>query len=369
MNKKIIRIVMVCCSVFILGNCAQSVDNSNASPPQPYSWTVTFNSSDADVEAAPASLAVVSPATRIAALPVPPEKEGLVFGGWWTGPGGTGKEFTHSTVVTGNMTVYARWVSAGLLKTITVGSHVLYPCAETVETELHLEVGYHTSSASVTAQAFLNDDEVWIPGTQPVALKPGATTTVGVSVFYGDSEDERIYTINIFRRKLEFTSLLVNENFEGAFPPAGWTVINNGGNAVWVSSATSGYGNYTGGAGRFADANSDFAGMGTTMNTEMRVQVLDFSGISNPALSYQTYFRQLGSSRGYVDISTDGGATWINLRTYSVSMSVGIGEYQVIPLDAYAGCSSVIIRFHYTTPSWSWFWQVDEVKIGQAEMS
>jgi uncharacterized repeat protein (TIGR02543 family) len=80
-----------------------------------YSYTVTFNNSGGDTAANPASKTVASPATTVGTLPVPPSKAGYVFGGWYTGTGGTGDPFTASTTVTGSMTVYAKWATGGLI--------------------------------------------------------------------------------------------------------------------------------------------------------------------------------------------------------------------------------------------------------------
>jgi uncharacterized repeat protein (TIGR02543 family) len=75
-----------------------------------YSYSVTFDDQGATTPATPASITVVSPATTVATLPAPPAKTGYVFGGWFTGVGGSGTEFTASTVVTGTRTVYAKWI-------------------------------------------------------------------------------------------------------------------------------------------------------------------------------------------------------------------------------------------------------------------
>jgi uncharacterized repeat protein (TIGR02543 family) len=76
-----------------------------------YTYTVTFNSQSATVEASPTSKTVASPDTTVGTLPTEPTKTGYIFGGWWTSPGGGGTQFTASTTVTGNITVYARWDS------------------------------------------------------------------------------------------------------------------------------------------------------------------------------------------------------------------------------------------------------------------
>ena len=56
----------------------------------------------------------------------------------------------------------------------------------------------------------------------------------------------------------------VNEQFEGAFPPLGWTVVNNGSNPsnVWKRNDEWGRANNTGGTGFSAGADSDIAGSG-----------------------------------------------------------------------------------------------------------
>jgi hypothetical protein len=62
--------------------------------------------------------------------------------------------------------------------------------------------------------------------------------------------------------------LLLSEDFEGAWPPPSWSVVNpvSNGNpdCVWVPASS---GNFTGGSGNFAIANSDACGVGTQMHT------------------------------------------------------------------------------------------------------
>ena len=72
-------------------------------------YTVTFKSGDASIDAYPPEMQVVYPATTINALPSDPVRNGYVFGGWYTGPDGTGTLFTANTEVTSDLTVYAKW--------------------------------------------------------------------------------------------------------------------------------------------------------------------------------------------------------------------------------------------------------------------
>ena len=81
-----------------------------------YSATVTFDSQGATVAAKPTSLKVASPDNRVSALPTAPTRIGYTFAGWWTGVGGTGTEFTASTIVMKSIKVYAYWIPAGTTK-------------------------------------------------------------------------------------------------------------------------------------------------------------------------------------------------------------------------------------------------------------
>jgi uncharacterized protein (TIGR02145 family)/uncharacterized repeat protein (TIGR02543 family) len=74
-----------------------------------YSYTVAFDDQGATTPVSPTSKTVASPATTIAIFPTQPLKTAHEFGGWYTGVNGTGTEFTPSTVVTSNITVYAKW--------------------------------------------------------------------------------------------------------------------------------------------------------------------------------------------------------------------------------------------------------------------
>jgi uncharacterized repeat protein (TIGR02543 family) len=70
---------------------------------------VTFNKNGGDTEADPALIEVVPPATTIVTLPTPPTRTGYTFAGWNTEADGSGDEFTATTTVTTDVTVYAQW--------------------------------------------------------------------------------------------------------------------------------------------------------------------------------------------------------------------------------------------------------------------
>jgi uncharacterized repeat protein (TIGR02543 family) len=74
-----------------------------------YTYTVTFDSQGADVDAVPSSIDVISPETTVGTLPTEPTLTGFYFGGWWTETGGGGTPFNETTTVPAPLTVYTFW--------------------------------------------------------------------------------------------------------------------------------------------------------------------------------------------------------------------------------------------------------------------
>ena len=72
-------------------------------------YTVTFDSQEADTPADPESKEIIAPKTTVEQLPTPPIRAGYSFGGWWTGKNGGGTQFHADTIVDANTTVYAKW--------------------------------------------------------------------------------------------------------------------------------------------------------------------------------------------------------------------------------------------------------------------
>ena len=80
-------------------------------------YTVTYDSQSATEAADPTSQNVTSPATTVVTLPTAPTKDEYIFDGWYTAIDGGGTEFTGTTVVTADITVYAKWTPAYLTLT------------------------------------------------------------------------------------------------------------------------------------------------------------------------------------------------------------------------------------------------------------
>ncbi len=152
----------------------------------------------------------------------------------------------------------------------------------------------------------------------------------------------------------------INESFEGAFPPLGWTVVNNGSgpNNVWKRNDQWGASNLTGGTGFSADADSDKAGSGSAaFDTELRTPLIVMPATPRN-LKFRHNFNWIAAGDfAYVDVSTNGGAAWTNLRTFSADNSTE----QTIDMTAYAG-QTIMLRFRYVSTPWAWYWQIDDVR-------
>jgi uncharacterized repeat protein (TIGR02543 family) len=72
-------------------------------------YTVTFNADGGSPT--PTSRQITSGNT-LGTLPTAPAKSGYTFGGWFTATNGGGTQYTATSTVTGNITLYAKWVSA-----------------------------------------------------------------------------------------------------------------------------------------------------------------------------------------------------------------------------------------------------------------
>ncbi|MBN1246547.1 MAG: S8 family serine peptidase, partial [Anaerolineae bacterium] len=93
----------------------------------------------------------------------------------------------------------------------------------------------------------------WVDGYEPASRSVSALTADRTEDFALDAEASCTAPGYAFVDG-------VFQSFEGSFPPAAWTVVNNGGQCTWVGNDPGGRGNMTGGAGAFAIADSDACG-------------------------------------------------------------------------------------------------------------
>ncbi|MFI5607760.1 carboxypeptidase regulatory-like domain-containing protein [Amycolatopsis sp. NPDC051903] len=145
--------------------------------------------------------------------------------------------------------------------------------------------------------------------------------------------------------------------------PSPWTVVNNLGDgaATWSFGNPAGRDNYTGGTGAFATVDSN--SIGGDQDTSLVSPVTDLSGAANPTVRFATDYQGTQGQGATVDYTTDGGATWTTAWRHG-SDTVAGPSVQVVPIPGAAGKPAVQVRFHYTDRSFGFWWQVDDVLIG-----
>ncbi len=162
------------------------------------------------------------------------------------------------------------------------------------------------------------------------------------------------------RGALTAADAVIQENFDGgAFPPSGWTVVDNTGNGTWDTSSAFAHGNEAG-SGEAAAIDSDAYGT-VDIDGELITPAFDLPG-ELYVLEFDHYYNHYpggGSEVGDVDIRVGGGA-WVNLRRYTGSDS---GGHVSLPLSDYGGATGVQLRFHYYQANYDLYWHVDNVAV------
>ena len=163
-----------------------------------------------------------------------------------------------------------------------------------------------------------------------------------------------------------------SESFDAGVLPEGWSVEQGASAVKWTIAAGADpcgqfEGNQTGGAGSYALVNSNCdSDHGADDDTSLVTPSVNASQLPSVAVEwandYRDGFDAFGSSAD-VDLSVDGGATWTNVWEHKGSDLRGPGDV-FTGLTGAAGHEDVRIRFHYTG-YWGWWWQVDDVRIGE----
>ena len=161
-------------------------------------------------------------------------------------------------------------------------------------------------------------------------------------------------------------AIYLDEDFEtGVFPPAGWTISNNGGDCLWSDESGEAFpeGNLTAGRDGFADADSDACGSGTSMDTSLVSPPIDLTGAPDGTfLEFASDFKNMGMQIAAAEIINSGTVTWTRIFTLT-----GVSHNAVVHIDLtnYLGYPNTQIRFRFISPGWGRWWQVDNVLIAE----
>jgi subtilisin family serine protease len=159
-----------------------------------------------------------------------------------------------------------------------------------------------------------------------------------------------------------------HEDFEGDFPPAGWSASLGAGGAAscgWRRNDQWGLPNYAGGDGFAAAVDSDDCGSGTQTRALLASPVYNLSLATVAQLDFVLSYRHLGGANNFLrlEVSTNGGGTWSTVETYTASISAtGPGTPQSFDLaPLLAGAGQAQFRFNYSG-DFAWWALVDQVR-------
>ncbi|MBZ0180022.1 MAG: hypothetical protein K8F36_12085, partial [Melioribacteraceae bacterium] len=114
-------------------------------------------------------------------------------------------------------------------------------------------------------------------------------------------------------------------------------------------------------SGTILRADSDLCGSGTTMNTYLEMNKgVDLSDFAGTMLIWDGDQRVLGGTLFEVDLSIDGGLSWMNIFSENASRRT---ETVAIPVPEADFQADVRFRFHYEAHGWHWWWAIDNVTI------
>jgi hypothetical protein len=138
------------------------------------------------------------------------------------------------------------------------------------------------------------------------------------------------------------------------------------GHAAWTFNDPGARTNLTGGSGCFAIADSVYAGM-NGVDTELRTPVKNFTGANIISLAFKTYVRRNGTSNPFfadVDVSVNGAAgPWTNVWRRTELVSSGQATVSLDISAIAANQSNVMVRFHYYSSLYPYYWAVDDVQV------
>jgi putative cell wall-binding protein len=249
--------------------------------------------------------------------------------------------------------------------TVTDGSGQGYPLYARVSVQGQSEVGAYTDplTGAYTLDLPVGTHVVrataQLPGYQVESREVVVVETDGTVADFALLVDPVTCTAPGYRQVLDGAT----QTFDDQTVPEGWTVEDlQGDGLVWRFDDPMGIGNVTGGDGGFAEANSMLDA--TSGDTVLVSPPLDASAMTNVSVVYKQLFDTFGGSTGTVEVSPDGGASWVVV--HEETTFVIEDEVTLDVSDHLAGSSQAHVRFRYQDPppEPDLLWQVDDVFLG-----
>ncbi len=159
------------------------------------------------------------------------------------------------------------------------------------------------------------------------------------------------------------SQLLVDEDFSGGLP-AGWSVSNEGGVSWEIRApvvADNRYDNLSGGAGNFAMVDNNYV---NESYTGLMSPLLDLSDNIAVVLRFNSYMIFDTFESINVDVSTDGGVSWLNAWKFQ-GLNPFPTPYVIDLTDGLAGEANARVRFWWSSEGFlsGDLWQVDDVSL------
>ncbi len=157
-----------------------------------------------------------------------------------------------------------------------------------------------------------------------------------------------ILIVLLFTSSAIFGQSPINEHFSTTLP-LGWsnTIIQGG--TDWTFSSSPNFSSTSG--SEYAVFNDFILGAGVTPNkAKLETYSFDCTGRTSVHLRFAQYWEAVEDTYGYVELSTDGGGTWAEILTDSITAgSLATPDFKDIDITAQClNKTDVKIRFRYT---------------------
>ncbi|MEH6634628.1 MAG: hypothetical protein V7700_03875, partial [Halioglobus sp.] len=163
------------------------------------------------------------------------------------------------------------------------------------------------------------------------------------------------------------TGFIIDEDFSQGLP-VGWSVETPRGTAWTIRTPVQGdsrYDNDTGGTGNFAMVDNYVDNAYSDTITSLRTPILDLSSTQAATLSFNSFFWYDTLETINVDVSTNGGAGWINVWQHEGFSNMPV-HYTLDLSGTIAGQASVMLRFRFQGSGF-WpegdRWKIDNVQL------